>query len=297
MNQTAQTIITVTNYELQNLANWQAYADKIRLLVAASKKTQSSLLALPEYAGIELCGWITGSLEDQFAAMQNHLDDYIKLYQSLAHEYQLYIQPGSLPVKDGSHYKNRAYFFGKHGEVTFQDKMILTPAEVSLGNIVPGHKLQLFDTDFGKVGIAICYDSEFPLLTHALAKAGARLILVPSCTASLHGYTRVSISCRARAIENQCYVANSYLTGNLLNCEYFSDHVGHAGIYSPADLGCPPDGIIIQSHSDKAEMLSAELDWNKLETIRQQGQTTNFNDMQDSMKKHADMTVISTQCR
>jgi predicted amidohydrolase len=293
MNKTAQTIITVTNYELQDLANWRAYTDKLHLLASAAHENHSKLLALPEYAGMELCGWIAGSLEDQFAAIQNHLDDYIEFYQSLAQDYELYIQPGSLPVKVGSHYKNRAYFFGTNGEVSFQDKMMLTPGEVSLGNIVPGDKLQLFDTEFGKVGIAICYDSEFPLLAHAMAKAGARLILVPSCTESLHGYTRVSISCRARAIENQCYVANSYLIGKLTHCDYFSDHVGHAGIYSPADLGCPADGIILQSRSDKAEMLSAELDWNKLETIRQHGQTANFSDMQDSMKKYADVIVIS----
>jgi predicted amidohydrolase len=293
MNKNAQTIITVTNYELHDLADWQAYAAKIRLLVAAAKENHSDLLAMPEYAGMELCGWIVSSLENQFATLQNYLADYIQLFQALAKEYQIHIQPGSLPVKIGSGYKNRAYFFGKNGEVSFQDKMILTPGEISLGNIVPGDKLQLFDTEFGKVGIAICYDSEFPLLAHALAKAGARLILVPSCTESLHGYTRVSISCRARAIENQCYVANSYLIGNLTNCDYFSDHVGYAGIYSPADLGCPADGIILQSRSDKAEILSAALDWNTLETIRQQGQTANFNDMQDSIKKYVDITVIT----
>jgi predicted amidohydrolase len=285
-------IVTVCNYELENLASWQAYADKIRRLVKTAKISHSDLLGFAEYAGVELFSWIPGTLEQQFAETQKYIDDYITLYQSLAKEYQLYIQPGSIPVKVGTHYKNRAYFFCKNGEVSFQDKIILTPSEIMTGLLVPGHELQLFQTDFGKVGIAICYDSEFPMLTHALVNAGANLIVVPSCTETLYGYTRVSVSCRARAIENQCYVANSYLIGSFAACDFFSDHVGHAGVYSPADVGCPIDGIVALNTTGQREMIHAELDWDKLAMARQEGQTTNFRDMQVSMKNHSGIIVI-----
>jgi predicted amidohydrolase len=294
MSDNATSLITVTNYALENLIDWQAYTNKVRRLVKTAKLSESNLLCFAEYAGVELFSWMSGTLAEQFAETQKYIDDYISLYQSLAKEYQLNIQPGSIPVREGTHYKNRAYFFDENGHVAFQDKIILTPAEISLDLLIPGKELRLFSTSLGKVGIAICYDSEFPMLAHALVKAGANLILVPSCTESLHGYTRVSISCRARAIENQCYVANSYLVGQLQTCDFFSDHTGHAGVYSPADIGCPADGIIAHSPTNQPELLHAELNWNILTTIRQgKSQTTNFNDMENSMKNHAHMTVVS----
>ena len=56
-------------------------------------------------------------------------------------------------------------------------------------------------------GIAICYDIEFPLIAHAMARAGAELILAPSCTDTIAGANRVHVGARARALENQVYVA------------------------------------------------------------------------------------------
>lgn len=288
----ANPIVTVCNYELTDLLNWQAYADKIRDLVKTANESHTNILCLAEYAGMDLCGWIPRDLATQFAKIQDYLPQYIALYQTLAKEFNIYIQPGTLPVKDGDHYKNRAYFFKKNGDYCFQDKMILTPIEISLNLLQPSTELKLFDTEFGKIGIAICYDSEFPLLIHTMASAGATLIIVPSCTETQHGYTRVSISCRARAIENQCYVANAYLVGKLTTCDFFSDHTGHAGIYAPADLGQPADGIIAQCQSDQFELISAELDFEKLAVTRQQGQTTNLKDMQNSMKNHADIKIM-----
>jgi predicted amidohydrolase len=277
-------IVTVCNYKLEDLTNWQAYADKICGLVKTAKEHDTDIFCFAEYAGMELCAWTPGTIESQFEKIQTYLPRYLELYQRLSQQHQLYIQPGTLPVKDGEYFKNRAYFFDKNGTYSFQDKIILTPVEISLGILEPATQLQLFNTEFGIVGIAICYDSEFPLLTHAMVKAGAKLIIVPSCTETQHGYTRVSISSRARAIENQCYIANSYLIGKLTNCDFISDHMGYAGIYSPADIGFPADGIIAQSQTTTFNLISAELNFKKLDEARHHGQTTNFKDMQYNIK-------------
>ena len=60
----------------------------------------------------------------------------------------------------------------------------------------------VIETDLGVVGVAICYDSEFPLIVRRQVEAGAELILVPSCTDTMAGYHRVALSCRARAGES-----------------------------------------------------------------------------------------------
>ena len=80
--------------------------------------------------------------------------------------------------------------------------------------IKSGKELKCFDTEYGKIAINICYDSEFPMLARKQVEAGCVLILVPSCTDTLAGFHRVKIGCQARALENQCYVVQSLLVGD-----------------------------------------------------------------------------------
>ncbi|MEP4553787.1 MAG: nitrilase-related carbon-nitrogen hydrolase [Tateyamaria sp.] len=69
------------------------------------------------------------------------------------------------------------------------------------GTTRPVNRARLFDTDLDKIGILICYDSEFPLFGRALAEAN--FILVPSVTEAFAGYSWIRIDARARALENQ----------------------------------------------------------------------------------------------
>jgi predicted amidohydrolase len=54
-----------------------------------------------------------------------------------------------------------------------------------------GDKLQVFDTDCGKIGILICYDVEFPELSRLLADDGMDILFVPFLTDTQNGYSRV----------------------------------------------------------------------------------------------------------
>jgi|GEM_PF-7078684 len=80
-----------------------------------------------------------------------------------------------------------------------------------------GNNLKTFDTDCGKIGILICYDSEFPELSRLLADDGMDILFVPFLTDTQHGYSRVRHCSHARAIENECYVAIAGSVGNLPN--------------------------------------------------------------------------------
>src|SRR5262249_60659384 len=83
------------------------------------------------------------------------------------------------------------------------EKLQMTRFENEDWGIHAGRSQAVFETALGVLGIAICYDSEFPVLVHRQVALGAELILVPSCTDTLAGYHRVAVSCRARALENQ----------------------------------------------------------------------------------------------
>ncbi|WP_413819664.1 nitrilase-related carbon-nitrogen hydrolase [Tateyamaria sp.] len=79
------------------------------------------------------------------------------------------------------------------------------------GTTRPVNRARLFDTDLGKIGILISYDSEFPLFGRALAEAN--FILVPSVTKAFAGYSWIRIDARARALENQHATVMSSVIG------------------------------------------------------------------------------------
>lgn len=278
--------ITVAQYEIEKLSSWQAYEDKIVCLVEKAKENNSQLLAMSEYAGLELAGWSTKNrLLDQFEHIQTSLQAYEQLFSSLAKEQQLYIQPGTLPVKEqDGYYRNRAYLFSPNGKIAFQDKIYLTPFELQTTYIRPGKTLTLFETQLGKLGIAICYDCEFPSLVTQLTQAGANLILVPTCTEKISGLTRVSVCSQARAIENQCYVAQSCLVGKADWCDFIDINAGQSGIYCPADLHFPEGGILSQAQLNTPMLIHADLSWEKLEQVRHSGEMRNFYDMQQNQQ-------------
>jgi predicted amidohydrolase len=122
----------------------------------------------------------------------------------------VYICSGTQAVPTEKGAFNRSYFFSPNHVFSYQDKCILTPYEIDEGILSAGDTLTLFETKFGKIGICICYDVEFPKFAEMLVNKGAQLILVPSYTSTVHGFYRVFTSCRARALEHQCYVVNQH---------------------------------------------------------------------------------------
>lgn len=135
-----------------------------------------------------------------------------------------------------------------------------------------------FDTALGKLGVAICYDSEFPLLVRKQIDAGALLILVPSCTDGLAGYHRVALSCRARALENQCYVLQSVTVGRAPWSLAIDINRGAPGIYGPVDHSFPCDGVLALGEMDAPGWIYADLDFAALELVCQCGQVKNHAD-------------------
>ena len=71
---------------------------------------------------------------------------------------------------------------------------------------VAGKQSCVVDTRFGKLGLMICYDNEFPEVARELAQAGAEIILSPTAN-MLPNAERQVLQIRARAMDNQCFVA------------------------------------------------------------------------------------------
>ena len=151
----------------------------------------------------------------------------------------------------------------------------MTRFEREQWHVSAGSPLRLFDTSLGRVGINICYDSEFPLLARAQVEAGMELLLVPSCTDSLHGYWRVRIGAQARALEGQCYAVQSPTVGEALWSPAVDVNRGAAGVYGPPDGQFPADGVVALGALDQSGWTFAEIDLARVRQLRADGGVLN----------------------
>lgn len=260
--------ISSLQYRYDFPQSFEVYRDKITQIVAQQEGTQ--LLVFPEYAGLEMLSFAPAE------KVHDYHEAYVELFTALSHQHQMLICSGSHLVKMGEKEFNRSYLFSPSKKMGHQDKCVLTPGEGEEGTIAHGKSLHVFETAWGKVAICICYDVEFPALVRHCVEAGAQLILVPSYTSSMHGFYRVWTSCRARALENQCFVVQSALVGQTdVEIAY-----GAAGICSPIDEPFPEDGICELGEKNSVGVVSATLDFTLLDTIRKKGQTRNYTDGQ-----------------
>lgn len=275
--------IASAQYDISFLESWQNYQEKIERWVGEAAVNNAQILLFPEYASMELASLfgqeIYSSLSKQLLSMQSLHDDYLKLYQSLAEKHRCYIQAGTFPVKiESGAYRNRAYLFMPDGRYDYQDKLMMTRFENEQWLIQSGNELKCFDTDYGKIAINICYDSEFPLLARKQIEAGANIILVPSCTDTVAGYHRVKIGCQARALENQCYVVQSSIVGDAPWSEAVDVNVGAAAVYTPVDRGFPDNGILAIGEFNAVQWVFADVSPDACATVREQGQVFNYRD-------------------
>ncbi len=275
--------IVSAQYDISFLTSWQDYQDKIERWVAEAAQQDARILLFPEYASMELASLfgqeIYSSLSKQLAAMQSVHEDYLDLFKALAKQYHCLIQSGSFPVEvESGVYRNRAYLFTPDGKVDYQDKLMMTRFENEQWLIQGGKELKCFDTEYGKIAINICYDSEFPMLARKQVEMGANLILVPSCTDTLAGYHRVKIGCQARALENQCYVVQSCLVGHAPWSEAVDVNIGAAGIYTPVDRGFPDNGVLVAGELNAVQWVVGEVSLSACAVVRDQGQVFNYRD-------------------
>jgi predicted amidohydrolase len=172
----------------------------------------------------------------------------------------------------------RAPLIAPDGRMAFQEKRQMTRFEVERWGISPGAPPRVFDTPWGRIGLAICYDAEFPKLVRIQVEAGAWLILVPSCTDTAHGATRVRVSAAARAIENQCFVALCATVGEAPWSAALDRNRGQAAVFGPADRGFPEEGVMAAGAVDAPGWVFCTLDRAAIARVRTEGAVLNHRD-------------------
>ena len=105
-----------------------------------------------------------------------------------------------------------------------------------------------------------------------MAMAGADLVLAPSCTDTMAGANRVHVGARARALENQIYVAVAPTVGEAPWSPAVDVNVGWAALYATPDRGFPEDGILAKGELNAPGWIFADLDFALLRAARANAQ-------------------------
>lgn len=210
--------------------------------------------------------------------LAKHTEEIVQKFSNFSISYNINIIAGSMPeIKDGKLY-NVGYLCKRNGTVERYEKLHVTPDEAKVWGLQGGNELKVFDTDCGKIGILICYDSEFPELSRLLADEGMDILFIPFLTDTQNGYSRVRNCAQARAIENECYVAIAGSVGNLPNVHNMDIQFAQSMVFTPCDFSFPTNGIKAEATPNTEMILIADLDIDLLRELHQFGAVRNLKD-------------------
>ncbi|EDZ63252.1 hydrolase YhcX [Sulfurimonas gotlandica GD1] len=215
---------------------------------------------------------------DAIRELAKHTHAIIQKFSEFAISYNINIISGSMPeIKDG-HLYNVGYLCRRDGTIDRYEKIHVTPDEAKVWGMQGGHGIKTFDTDCGKIGILICYDSEFPELSRLLAEDGMDILFVPFLTDTQNGYSRVRHCSQARAIENECYVAIAGSVGNLPNVHNMDMQFAQSMVFTPCDFAFPTNGIKAEATPNTEMVLIADVDIDLLTELHEFGSVKNLKD-------------------
>ena len=276
--------IATAAYPLDWFNDWTDYEAKLTAWVAEAAQEGADLLVFPEYGAMELASLdgprVASDLKGSIRAVAGRVGASYNLHAALAARLGVHILSASAPVIAGDAVLNRAALFGPEGLIGVQDKQIMTRFEREewgiSGATGGAGPLRVFDTALGRIGILICYDSEFPLLARDLAERGVEILLVPSCTEALEGYWRVRIGAMARALESQCVSVMSSLVGEEPRLFAVEENTGAGGVFGPPDRGFPATGVIAEGKLNRPGWTYAEVNLAAVRDVRADGHVLNL---------------------
>jgi predicted amidohydrolase len=183
------------NYRHLNSSGPKENRDAYGSLIEEAGKAGVKILCLPE--GFTIVGTDKSYL-DVAEPVPGPSTEFLG---ELAKKFQMYIAAG-IYESEGETIYNTAVFLGKDGELAGKYRKVSLPREEIEGGLTPGAEFPVFDTVYGKVGILICWDIQFPEGARRLASKGAEIILLPI-------WGGIEPLFPARAIENQIILVTS----------------------------------------------------------------------------------------
>jgi len=283
--------VAALQLEMRRMASAAEFETRLEDFTATAAAKGADFILYPEL--LTLCVLSAAAQKLGIAAGLSALTDYTprwqEFLQSLAAKYNINIIGGSHLHRDADGIvRNSSYIALRGGGLITQDKLHPTPNEQQVWHVRGGDDLAVIDSDCGKFGVLICYDSEFPEAARKLADGGAEILFVPFCTDDRQGYCRVRYCCHARTVENQLYVAAAGGAGYLENVENADHHYAESCILTPCDSsfgdhGFAEGGIAAIAPPSEEVLIFADLDIPSLHKARESGTVQNLKDRRSDL--------------
>jgi predicted amidohydrolase len=287
--------VAVLQYFIRPVRTFEEFGEQVTGLVETAADYGASLVVFPEYFTLQLLtlGDVRRPLPGQLRSLAAQESVFLSLVTRLAERHRLYVVAGTIPhlTPEGTLH-NVCHIVSPEGRRGEQAKLHMTRFEIEWG-ILPGGGLRIFETTFGRLAVAICYDVEFPELARAAARCGAHILVVPSCTDDRQGFLRVRYCAQARAVENQLYVVHASTVGSLPMVPAVSLNYGQAAIYTPSDFAFARDGILAEGIPNQETMVVADLNLEAIAEGRDDGTVLPLVDSRETQRLVATPSVIS----
>lgn len=278
--------LAVVQYQMRTISGFDEFAKQCEFFIDTASEYKSDFVLFPELFTTELLSFMPQARPGEAARLlHDFTPQYLDLFTELAVKYNINIIGGSHFVIEEDVLHNIAYLFRRDGTHGKQYKIHITPSEKKWWGVVPGNKVEVFDTDCGRIAIAICYDIEFPELTRIAAQKGAEIVFVPFNTDTRHGYLRVRNCAMARCVENHIYAAVAGCTGNLPFVENSDIHYAQSAIFTPADAEFARDAIAAECNANIETMIIHDVDTELLRRHKETGSVQNWNDRRRDVYK------------
>ncbi len=269
----------LVQWQMRLFKNFDAVVNQIEFFVDAISDYQSDFVLFPEFFNAPLMADFNNLKESEaIRKLSEYTEPLLEKFREMAISYNINIVTGSMPMKDGEHLYNVGFVCRRDGSYERYDKLHITPAEESAWGIKGGNKIKTIDTDCGKIGVLICYDVEFPELPRILADEGMQILFVPFMTDTQNGYERVRNCAKARAIENECYVAIAGNVGNLPRVNNMDIQYAQSAVFTPSDFAFPVNGIKAEATPNTESTLIADVDMDLLKELHNFGSVRNLKD-------------------
>lgn len=278
--------IGCVQWQMRPLKSVDELIQQVEFFVDALSDYQCDLALFPEFFNAPLMG-IENHINsiDAVKALAKFTDEIVDAISKLAVSYNINIIAGSMPLIENDELFNVAYLCRRDGTLESQYKLHPTPHEKRAWIMQGGDGLKVFDTDFGKIGVLICYDVEFPELARLQSELGMQILFVPFWTDTKNGYLRVRCCAHARAIENECYVAIAGSVGNLPKVDGADIQYAQSAVFSPSDFAFPHDAIMAETTPNTEMTLIVDLDLEILNKLRNEGSVRNYLDRRRDLYK------------
>lgn len=284
-------------YFIRPVSTFDDFRAQVEGLVETAADYRCQLIVFPEYFTLQLLtlGDVRRPMRDQIRDLAGQAPRVRETMVDLAKRFGVHVVAGTMPViEPGSDaVYNECLIVGPDGSTGTQGKLHMTRFEQEEWKVSPRSTLQVFETGFGRLAVAICYDVEFPEIIRAAARAQAHILVVPSCTDDRQAFLRVRYCAQARAIENQMYVIHSCTVGSLPMVPAVSLNYGQASILTPSDFPFSRDGLLAEGNPNQEMMVVGELNLATILDTRSSGTVLPLYDSHRSAEIAASVSVVS----